>query len=670
MNATVIPTQEPSSAPTSQPTLVPSSSPSISFAPSLSTEAMIYFSVEQEVTGLDVIAFSADWTNEIRFMDALAASVPLLQLRNIQFNQVLSVPPASDNDILMNPTVAEAAPLSTVAVSTSLSVTRAEGATLITYNVSYLVYSNGFSNPVNAYDAVVAEIRAASEHGMNSTLTLQLQKQGGVFTTTSVTDVPPTVSSVVTHSLNSISPTSLPSLSPSCGTGSYISETEGDSSCLTCPPGTYSAIGGAESCMDCAVGYFTDSDGNSMCEKCPWPFTTLKTGWSECHALALDLNDLHTGVFCIAVLVMFIVSLMASKDNKITSAVIFTIPMLDISTDMLYIARSKFVNIHLFFASILCTFVFPVLCFIGLLMNVGAYPRIFGLNFLRPLLWLGHNAHGYPTVGGKAPPFFALRFVKHDSIIKIFLLGIYWVILSTVQVICSIPVVMLIMLQSPLLLLWLLLGAFLYQIKVVCIGSVWNFWFMMWTGQLEFHTTLDLKVKFYNKSLLAEFLFESLPQNFIMWFNNTRTHVWSLTGYLSATLSLFMTIDGIWRITYYKIYSKQSFEDIPVGFGIVKVDNRNSLNKGPPADRTKLIAPSMRGSELDPPRPMSKNTTTRGMNMKGDESSNQDDCDGGETGKNIMELGNLRSSFQYSEYSHSSFPSSAGNKTLGHANDV
>eukprot|EP00603_Paraphysomonas_imperforata_P010452 CAMPEP_0114478486 /NCGR_PEP_ID=MMETSP0104-20121206/16012_1 /TAXON_ID=37642 ORGANISM="Paraphysomonas imperforata, Strain PA2" /NCGR_SAMPLE_ID=MMETSP0104 /ASSEMBLY_ACC=CAM_ASM_000202 /LENGTH=104 /DNA_ID=CAMNT_0001653683 /DNA_START=696 /DNA_END=1010 /DNA_ORIENTATION=- len=60
-----------------------------------------------------------------------------------------------------------------------------------------------------------------------------------------------------------------------------------------------------------------------------------------------------------------------------------------------------------------------------------------------------------------------------------------------------------------------------------------------------------------------------------MWYNNSRTHVWSLTGYASATLSLFMTIDGIWRICYYRLYSGQSFEDIPVGFGIVN----NSLSK-------------------------------------------------------------------------------------------
>jgi hypothetical protein len=561
MNTTIIPTQMPSSLPSSHPTIVPTSSPSISSSPTLSTEAFIHFSVTQEISDLNIELFLGSISNQALFLSALTLAVPLLQIEHVEVAGVTTSPSSNEE----------------FSEHSEFLTTTTEVA-VVSYNVSFLVYSNGFSSPNEAYDALSFEIYRASEHGVNSTLTEQLQSQGGIFKNCSVTDISPGVSAFVIQSLNSLYPTSLPSLSPSCGSGAYI-VTSGNYSCVPCPPGTYASFGGAEVCSECDIGYYADTIGTTSCTRCPWPMTNLKTGWSNCNAVAMGFSDLHIAMFSASAVFTFIAAVTASQNNKLTSAVICLIPMLDISTDMLYIAGSKFVNIRVFLASVICALLLPIICFVSVLVNMGASPRLCGFTYLRPLLWLGHNGFGYPTVAGKQPRFFALQFVKHDSILKIMFVVLYWVFLSLVQIIFSLPIIVLIVLHIPVLFMWILLGSFLFQIKVLSIGHVWNLWFAVWTGGTEFNTELDLNVKFFNKSLLAEFLVEALPQNFIMWFNNTRTHVWSLTAYASAVMSLFMTIDGIWRICYYKLYSKQPFEDIPVGFGIVKVDNKNSISK-------------------------------------------------------------------------------------------
>jgi hypothetical protein len=63
----------------------------------------------------------------------------------------------------------------------------------------------------------------------------------------------PTISSYVTLFVHSPMSTSTPSLSPTCGIGSYGD----DSGCERCPPGTYGSSIGLDSCTKCSMNYYT-----------------------------------------------------------------------------------------------------------------------------------------------------------------------------------------------------------------------------------------------------------------------------------------------------------------------------------------------------------------------------------------------------------------------------
>ncbi len=71
-------------------------------------------------------------------------------------------------------------------------------------------------------------------------------------------------------------------------------------------------------------------------------------------------------------------------------------------------------------------------------------------------------------------------------------------------------------------------------------------------------------MRFFNKSLLSEFLIESLPQVIIQSYNNSKTNTWSIYGYASAALFAIVALDGIWRFIYYRLYSGISFANIPI----------------------------------------------------------------------------------------------------------
>jgi len=174
-----------------------------------------------------------------------------------------------------------------------------------------------------------------------------------------------------------------------------------------------------------------------------------------------------------------------------------------------------------------------------------------------------------------------------------------------------------------MIMIWMSLGLFLYQSKVICIGPVWNYWITKWIGIDHHHypTILkgdnDIDFATLNKSLLAEFMIETLPQLIIQSVNTVLTNGVSATFIFSITLSIYNTINGVWKYGYYVLYLGKSVTEVPQEIemlgGFIKSsynpannsnnntnNNNNSNNITPPeVEARKLILESGSAEIID-----------------------------------------------------------------------
>jgi hypothetical protein len=99
-----------------------------------------------------------------------------------------------------------------------------------------------------------------------------------------------------------------------------------------------------------------------------------------------------------------------------------------------------------------------------------------------------------------------------------------------------------------------MLGVFFFQCKVIAIGAIWNFWFLVWTGTYEHSIDVIVDTSLLNESLLAEFLMETLPQLIIQVYNTQIIGQWTSIGYFSSILSIFIAFNGLYRYGYYSFW--------------------------------------------------------------------------------------------------------------------
>jgi hypothetical protein len=590
-----IPTFIPTLVPSTSPTASPSYSPTISMAPSNAFTMGIEFSVSQTLLSVDSDFYFTNLqeSNE-KFIQSLVTVVPDLTFEEIEILKI-------------NQT---AVPLTAGAAATAPSIRRRSLATsdvLLVYQVTHVI-PNGGTNADSIYNDLVNAISIAST-GSSSSLATELRSVGLPFTTTTVPESPPDISTYSSYTEHTPLPSSTPTSAPSCGSGTEEGSTSSD--CNECHPGTYSEFAGKE-CKECEIGSYCDTYGCISCEECPYPWTTTQTGKTSCEAIQLNLPLLFVYTALVMVIVFYFTVIYFLSKARLACLVIMTLPLFDVLTDFLYLSFSVFYGLESFIACALILTLIPNLVFFGIIIQQGATPRlVFGKRLFQSLLFLNRSSSGYPTAGGRGLTGATTRgegggegagaeddnresrveifksFATHDSILKIFYFILCWFLAILGQLIALLPVALLLLLHLPIWLLWLFIGTFLYQSKIIAIGTIWNLWFDLWTGtpsgsgatSAAYTTTMALDTRVFNKSLLTEFLFESLPQLGIQSYNNTRLHKWTLLGYLSTAVSLFMTIDGIWRISYYKVYNGYSFRDIPVGMGIVKFVPDSQLKK-------------------------------------------------------------------------------------------
>jgi hypothetical protein len=127
-----------------------------------------------------------------------------------------------------------------------------------------------------------------------------------------------------------------------------------------------------------------------------------------------------------------------------------------------------------------------------------------------------------------------------------------------------------VLINVPIIMIKAFVGMFLYSTKVLCIGTIANWWFFWWSGtrihQLRDDETIDTEIL--NDSIYVEILLETLPQVVIQVSNNMQISPniseWSRISLFSISLTMLNTLNGIYRFFYFKCILHQDMGNIPV----------------------------------------------------------------------------------------------------------
>lgn len=217
------------------------------------------------------------------------------------------------------------------------------------------------------------------------------------------------------------------------------------------------------------------------------------------------------------------------------------IPVSDTFTDLAYVCGARFYGL-LFFALAFLFFMVPNIAFCRHLYLVGMRPKL-----LLPC---------YGIVPKSA------QFEDYDNLVKVlvgFGVNIPWILLNT-----------------PYLLPKLVTGMFLYSTKVLAIGGVQTRWNRWWTGTDEYAVLENIDVHMLNESIYVEILAETFPQVIIQILNHSlinqsMTTGWDLVSGASIVVTILNTMNGLWKLLYYKAIKGINLDDIPVDFAIAQI---------------------------------------------------------------------------------------------------
>jgi hypothetical protein len=466
---------------------------------------------EQEASNIDV------------FIDAMYDAVPELVIPGYDSIYVTSVVDFNDSNIVSSS-------------SLSLWILQAPSendAITVIYNVTVGVNQLEYGSTDDLYNDLVASISTACS-GADSEFVYILRNMDktGVYEFSTVPDEYPTTSSYVTVLLHSPVPSTVPSLSPTCGVGSYGDE----SGCQKCPPGTYGSSIGLDSCTKCPMNYYSNDAGSDECTECTWPFSTYETGSNKCSAVYLNIHEALLLTPIVVIVLIFLLGLWSVSSHRLAVSLILLFPTIDIVTDILYLLHTRFHDVYLFGACALFLLVSSS-TFIFTLFQEKLYPRVYGYNWINWCWWIGVS-NGYPTVNGVIK---VTSFSNHDSLPKALYLMLCWMVFLFAQCICGIPLFILVGLYSPFYVLWLMVGALLFQMKMVAVGPVLNFWIFIWSDALAAKKKLDenhvINTRYFNLSSVNSLILETLPQLLIQIVNSSLVSNWSMIGAVSIAIS-------------------------------------------------------------------------------------------------------------------------------------
>ncbi len=466
------PTRQPSSMPTMQPTGQPTGQPTS--VPSSALQTEIIFDVTIFLSGISYSTYVANINNNNIGLIASLSSISTIDSSQISIQSVYS----SDYRKLLSEHHRE---LTTSAITATMQLT-----------------ANKFSLKLDMDDSAFhSYMKSTIESEItNGNFLSILQSQTLTNFVTGVTVMSSSVDAnydtVIVHSSK---PTSTPTSQPSCGTGSEI---DGDG-CKYCGPGYITPIYNTESCIPCPAGYYATGIRNFECTPCTYPWTTVFEGSASCQALwfNVDLNFILS--MLIVLVIMFLLSLSMAGEAKFVAFIMMSFPALDILTDLIYLASSKYYNIYFLVPGFLFTFA-PNFLFMAKLYEVKAYCGLF-LDYY-PIFWFQNDRRVWWI---------------HDHYQE----DLWWLLVPIQLVLCMTYAVWVI-LVLPFYAFWFVLGLYFFQSKCLSVTPLRNLWYRVWTGTNDHETDPLLLVDpaVLNESLFAEFLAETLPQLILQSLNN------------------------------------------------------------------------------------------------------------------------------------------------------
>ena len=269
-------------------------------------------------------------------------------------------------------------------------------------------------------------------------------------------------------------------------------------------------------------------------------------------------------------------------------------PTMDVLTDLAFIVTSKFYSRTVFYN---CCFFYVIsnVAFLYRLYEKGHWYRCFYRSFYdwRHLLFLGANALGQPTMIGKAvvlPPWASTGVLGSVSYILL------WIAMIILQISAPLLFVVYMLSHFAFILLWLFVGFFLFQSKVVAIKEVDNFWLLVWTGELV-HVEVSegvsqaVDMNILNQSIFFEFLLETLPQIVIQVYNQLMVEKrMTEIGYFSSAMSFSIMFNGAYRFGYYKFWWGLTWQQIPPSSNLMPDPNSYRPDIGDPTELALQIA--------------------------------------------------------------------------------
>ena len=117
--------------------------------------------------------------------------------------------------------------------------------------------------------------------------------------------------------------------------------------------------------------------------------------------------------------------------------------------------------------------------------------------------WLSHD-QGSPLINRQQLTF---TFEHHDSLPKVFVFVVSWLVLIALQLLCLTPYLLYLAVIMPYYAVMLLIGCFLFQTKLLAYTPVWNTYMHLLSGKVNVYDKRGIE---YDTSLLNESLFVQL----------------------------------------------------------------------------------------------------------------------------------------------------------------
>ena len=143
-----------------------------------------------------------------------------------------------------------------------------------------------------------------------------------------------------------------------------------------------------------------------------------------------------------------------------------------------------------------------------------------------------------------------------------------WVVLMVLQTLSLLPFIAWLTLASPIYIIIVLMGCFLYQTNLLASTAFWNAWFFLYSGRKDIFNKLNIiqyDTELLNDSMIVHLFLASIPHAIVKIYNNSLIPQEDKTAayWLSVAMSLIYIAIGLYRYTYLAFAEKTTFSKVP-----------------------------------------------------------------------------------------------------------